>query len=189
MFGSRERLYNAWVRDHYRFLFRSAWALTGSRAVAEEVVQDCFEIAWRNMSRLRERNHARAWLYQILRREALRSVPRPGETYVEDQDERAGPDALGSLEQRLDIVAALQKLAPIHREALTLFYFDDMPVGEMAIALEIAPGTVLSRLNRARIALRELLNEGGDCAPQTAVRTLEEVIEVVPLRAGKGGRE
>jgi len=45
MFGSRERLYNAWVRDHYRFLFRSAWALTGSRAVAEEVVQGGGDVA------------------------------------------------------------------------------------------------------------------------------------------------
>ena len=37
---SAESRYNAWVRDHYRFLLRSAWALTGSRAIAEDVVQD-----------------------------------------------------------------------------------------------------------------------------------------------------
>jgi RNA polymerase sigma-70 factor (ECF subfamily) len=57
-------------------------------------------------------------------------------------------------EQRMDILAALQTLPAIHREALTLFYFEDMPVAEMALALDIAPGTVLSRLNRAREALR-----------------------------------
>ena len=65
MFGSRERLYNTWVRDHYRFLFRSAWALTGSRVVAEDVVQDCFELAWRHMDQLRDRAMARPWLFQI----------------------------------------------------------------------------------------------------------------------------
>ena len=42
MFQSDASRYNAWVREHDRFLLRSAWASTGSRAVAEDVVQDCF---------------------------------------------------------------------------------------------------------------------------------------------------
>lgn len=158
MFGSRERLYNAWVREHYRFLFRSAWALTGNRAVAEEVVQDCFELAWRHMDQLRDRNLARPWLFRILRREALRNlVPATGaflEPYDETLDERPGKDSVGVAEQRMDILAALQALPAIHREVLTLFYFEDMPVDDMALALDVAPGTVLSRLHRARAALR-----------------------------------
>lgn len=154
MFGSRERLYNSWVTDHYRFLFRSAWALTGNRVVAEEVVQDCFEIAWRRMDQLRDKSSARAWLFQVLRREALRNLGPAVELYDESADEREGNDAVAVLEQRLDILSALQALPAIHREVLTLFYFEDMPVSEMAIALEIAPGTVLSRLNRAREGLR-----------------------------------
>ena len=158
MFGSRERLYNAWVRDHYRFLFRSAWALTGNRAVAEEVVQDCFELAWRYMDQLRARALARPWLFRILRHEALRNIvpaPHPHlEPYDETLDERVGKDTVGVAEQRMDILAALQALPAIHREALTLFYFEDMPVADMALALDVAPGTVLSRLNRAREALR-----------------------------------
>jgi RNA polymerase sigma-70 factor (ECF subfamily) len=178
MFGSRERLYNSWVRDHYRFLYRSAWALTGSRATAEEVVQDCFELAWRNMGQLRERKLARAWLYQILRREALRSRTGPSETYVEERDERIGTDTVLSLEERLDILGAMQKLPAIHREALTLFYFDDMPVSDMAVALEVAPGTVLSRLNRARAALRELL---GAAQARPGARSQDETVEHLPL--------
>ena len=83
MFGTRERLYNSWVRDHYRFLMRSAWALTGSRAVAEEVVQDCFELAWRHMHQLRDRTLARPWLFQILRREALRHVTAGAGVHLE----------------------------------------------------------------------------------------------------------
>ena len=52
----------------------------------------------------------------------------------------------------------MQSLPAIHREALTLFYFEDMPVAEMALALDVASGTVLSRLNRAREALRRACN-------------------------------
>lgn len=162
MFGSREHLYNGWVRDHYRFLFRSAWALTGNRAVAEEVVQDCFELAWRHMDQLRDRTLARPWLFRILRREALRNLaPAAGpqlEPYDEALDARTGHDAAAATEQRQDILAALQAMPAIHREALTLFYFEDMPVAEMALALDVAPGTVLSRLNRAREALRLRMN-------------------------------
>jgi RNA polymerase sigma-70 factor (ECF subfamily) len=187
MFGSRERLYNAWVRDHYRFLFRSAWALTGNRAIAEEVVQDCFEIAWRHLDQLRDRSLARPWLFRILRREALRNLvpatdPRM-EPYDEALDERTGKDAVTLTEQRMDILAALQALPAIHREALTLFYFEDMPVADMALALDIAPGTVLSRLNRARDALRLCMQAGVPAAEPSA-----QVLEF-PHAATRAGRD
>lgn len=42
------------MREHYRFLLRSAWALMGSRAVAEDVVQDCFTNAWKHRKRLHD---------------------------------------------------------------------------------------------------------------------------------------
>jgi RNA polymerase sigma-70 factor (ECF subfamily) len=188
MFGSRERLYNSWVREHYRILFRSAWALTGSRALAEEVVQDCFELAWRHMDQLRERDLARPWLFQILRREAFRNLapttdPRL-DPYDEELDTRAGVDGVAAAEQRMDILSALQTLSAIHREALTLFYFEDMPVAEMALALEVAPGTVLSRLNRAREALRlRLQASDAKAEPEASSQVLN-----FPLSAARGGQ-
>jgi RNA polymerase sigma factor (sigma-70 family) len=189
MFGSRERLYNAWVRDHYRFLFRSAWALTGSRMVAEDVVQDCFELAWRHMDQLRDRALARPWLFQILRREAFRnlapSAVTAGEPYDEGIDERVGSDAIAAADQRMDILRAMQSLPAIHREVLTLFYFEDMPVSEMALALDVAPGTVLSRLNRARDALRQRMQPGpSSTESETSGRVLG-----FPNVAARGGRD
>jgi RNA polymerase sigma factor (sigma-70 family) len=189
MFGSRERLYNTWVRDHYRFLFRSAWALTGSRTVAEDVVQDCFELAWRHMDQLRDRTMARPWLFQILRREAFRNlapaVNPPVEPYEETTDERVGNDAVAIADQRMDILRAMQSLAAIHREVLTLFYFEDMPVAEMGLALDVAPGTVLSRLNRARDALRQRMQPATSSAEsETPGRVLG-----FPNVAARGGHD
>ena len=153
MFPSAESRYNEWVRDHYRFLLRSAWALTGSRAVAEDVVQDCYANAWKHRRQLRQPDMARAWLFQIMRRSALRHVaPGPRSLGDEDPPEPAAPDS--HIDDRLDVVKALERIAPIHREVLVLYYFDDMPTAQMAEALEIAPGTVLSRLARARAALK-----------------------------------
>src|SRR5262249_21145032 len=79
------------------------------------------------------------------------------------------------LDDRLDVVKALARIAPIHREVLVLYYFDDMPTAQMAEALDIAPGTVLSRLSRARDALKAALEQAAPApAPETA--------SVIPLR-------
>ena len=154
MFKTAESVYNQWVNDHYRFLFRSAWAMTGSRAVAEDVVQDCFTSAWKNRSQLRQAELARPWLFQIMRRSALRHMA-PGPASLDDHAEALSTAAPASgNDDRLDVVTALARIAPIHREVLVLYYFDDMPTAAMAEALEIAPGTVLSRLARARDALK-----------------------------------
>ncbi len=73
------------------------------------------------------------------------------------------------------MVKALARIAPIHREVLVLYYFDDMPTAQMAEALDIAPGTVLSRLSRARDALKAALEQAAPApAPETA--------SVIPLR-------
>jgi RNA polymerase sigma factor (sigma-70 family) len=155
MFESAESRYNQWVRDHYRFLLRSAWALTGSRAVAEDVVQDCYTSAWKHRNQLRQPALARAWLFQIMRRGALRNMV-PGPQSVDYSNEPEHTSDAGN-DDRLDVVKALTRIAQIHREVLVLYYFDDMPTAQMAEALEIAPGTVLSRLARARDALKTAL--------------------------------
>jgi RNA polymerase sigma-70 factor (ECF subfamily) len=154
MFLNSEARYNQWVRDHYRFLMRSAWALTGSRAVAEDVVQDCYTNAWKHRDQLRDPTLVRPWLFQIMRRSIFRHLPPWTVSLEESDEEQWGATAGNAIDNRLDVVKALSRIAPIHREVLVLHYFDDMPTAQIAEALEIAPGTVLSRLSRAREALR-----------------------------------
>ncbi len=178
MIQTAESRYNQWVREHYRFLMRSAWALTGSRAVAEDVVQDCFTSAWKHRSQLREPQLARAWLFRIMRRHALRHL-MPGPQSLDDEAAELPSPDLGRDDQ-LDVVKALSRIAPIHREVLVLFYFDDMPTAQMAEALDIAPGTVLSRLARARAALKAALS-GSGATPATWVDAAAP-IKVVLLR-------
>lgn len=180
MFLTSEARYNEWVRDHYRFLMRSAWALTGSRAVAEDVVQDCYTNAWKCREQLRDAALVRPWLFQIMRRSIFRHLP-PFTQSLDEHDE----DALGAapdvgIDNRLDVVKALSRIAPIHREVLVLHYFDDMPTAQIAEALEIAPGTVLSRLSRAREALKAAM-----APPSRAAHTSAEapvVSNVTALR-------
>ena len=176
MFSSAESRYNQWVREHYRFLLRSAWALTGSRAIAEDVVQDCFTSAWKHRAQLRQPELARAWLFRIMRRSALRQLAPWTESL---DDESAAHDSAATesgLDDRLDVVKALSRIAPIHREVLVLYYFDDLPTAQVAEALEIAPGTVLSRLARARDALKAAM------APPARARLAVPVPAATALR-------
>ena len=172
MISTAESRYNQWVREHYRFLLRSAWALTGSRAIAEDVVQDCFTSAWRFRNQLRDPGMARAWLFQIMRRHAFRHFdPAQHQPEALDQISDEASHQHDALDNQLDVVKALARIAPIHREVLVLYYFDAMPTAQMAEALDIAPGTVLSRLARAREALKAALSP----APAAAAG-------VIPLR-------
>lgn len=61
------------------------------------------------------------------------------------------------LDLRLDLIAALQQLSVAHRDILVLFYLQDLDYREMAVALEIPAGTVMSRLAQARGELQKLL--------------------------------
>jgi len=157
MFLTSETRYNQWVRDHYRFLMRSAWALTGSRTVAEDVVQDCFTNAWKHREQLRDVTLVRPWLFQIMRRSIFRHLPPCTISLDDSEEDQWGEAADPDVDNRLDVVKALSRIAPIQREVLVLHYFDDMPTAQIAEALEIAPGTVLSRLARAREALKNAL--------------------------------
>lgn len=161
MFYAKECTFNRWVQEHYRFLLRAGWALTGSRHIAEELVQDTFELAWRHQDQLRNVASVKAWLYQILRREALQHF-RAGPSAVSWEDEH--DDLLhtdpAALDLRIDLLRALQQLSAAQREILVLFYLQDMSYRDMADALEIPSGTVMSRLARARTALQKLMKGG-----------------------------
>jgi RNA polymerase sigma-70 factor (ECF subfamily) len=151
-----------WVEDHQAFLYRAAWALTGERGAAQDLVQETFALAWRGRKQLRADGSVQAWLYRILRREAARlwRTREPWDPWddaicEEVADERNRADA------RVDLLDALQALTPMHREILVLFYLADMSYEDMALAMGIPSGTVMSRLNRARSALRRLMDVGG----------------------------
>ena len=130
--------------------------------------------AWKYRSQLRQPELARAWLFRIMRRHVLRHVaPGAPQAFNEHENlEQPEPHQQhGGLDDQLDVVQALSRLAPIHREVLVLFYFDDMPTAQMAEALDIAPGTVLSRLSRAREALKSALVAPARVQPAPATAT------------------
>jgi len=147
-------------RRHGTSLFRFAWRLTGSTAVAEDVAQECW-VAILQHNRYREHSGSvRGYLFGIVRNlafERLRISSR-------ESDETADPESASSpfeevlAEERSAAVArAVTALPPLQREALILFEYEDLSLEEIAHATGADITAVKARLHRARETLRRRL--------------------------------
>jgi RNA polymerase sigma-70 factor (ECF subfamily) len=147
----------------YRYLYRRV----GPDAV-EELTADTFVVAFDLRERF-EAENALPWLYgiaaNILRRH-LRTEDRRERAHAREGSLVAIGSADDQIEDRLDVAAAVPRLAaaleqlePRDREVLLLFAWEELSYQEIAESLDIAKGTVASRLSRARRCMRERLGE------------------------------
>ncbi len=153
----RERFVQA-VRDHGPAMFRAARATLNSDADAEDAVGEALLRAWQSWDRLRDPNAVRAWLLKITVNCAYAQRRKLGRvTVVEDMETLAGSGVDRPYE---DLWEAVSALPPEYRVTVTLFYYEDMTLEQIAKTLGVARGTVKSWLSRAREQLRKLLREG-----------------------------
>ncbi len=156
---------------HADRVYRVALRLTRDEQDAFDVAQETFVRAFERMSSFDERARLGTWLYRIATNEALqlfrrRDTERRHLRVVSEQQEHATRPEAEAARQEVD--DALEQLSAEHRAILILRYQEGLNYDELAEVLEIAPGTVASRLNRAREALRKLLGEPGVDTEETA---------------------
>ena len=145
------------VREHGRSMFRTARALLDSDAAAEDAVGEAVLLAWQSFPRLRDPSAAKSWLLRICVNCACGQRRKTGrEVALEGLEERAAPERDEALS---DLWRAVCSLPRDQRLAVLLYYYEDMPVAEIARTLGIAQGTVKSRLGRGRDRLRQMLRE------------------------------
>ncbi|MEY2879126.1 MAG: hypothetical protein RLZZ15_1506, partial [Verrucomicrobiota bacterium] len=151
------------VDAHYAPLYRFALSLARREADACDLVQQTFYIWATKGEALREVSKAKSWLFTTLYREFLRGRRRDGRmTAIEDlppgeQDIAAEDvDRVAKLDAAA-VVVALQSVDEVFRAPLTLFYLEDLSYLEIAAALEVPVGTVMSRLSRGKAQLRAAL--------------------------------
>ena len=141
-------------------LRRYARALTRDVDRADDLVQDCLERAISRRALFRPRGTVRAWLFTILvnlHRNALRSGGRRGEAVpVELAAELTAPAAQPGHLALAEVARAIDTLPPEQKEALLLIALEGLAYQEAAAILGIPLGTLMSRLGRARAALRTL---------------------------------
>ncbi len=145
------------VRAHAPDLFRFAFWLSRDRAQAEDIVQEALLRGWRAYPGLRERSSVKAWLFSIVRREFLRARGA-SEARFESLEE----EVLAAVEARsplfgLEMREALLALPPGYAEPLALQVLGGFSCAEIALELGTTEGAVMTRLTRARQALRRLI--------------------------------
>jgi RNA polymerase sigma-70 factor, ECF subfamily len=150
---------------HFERLYNFACWLTHDRQEAEDLVQETYAKALKGFSSFQPGTNFRAWIYKILRNAFLTSRTGLKATAtvpldLEDEEEtlpavEETPESI--LLQRSDgqlVQQALEELPVAYREILLLCEVEEMSYQEISAALAIPMGTVMSRLSRARKALR-----------------------------------
>ena len=140
---------------HTGDLLRCARRLTGNTTVAEDLVQESLLNAWRSFHQLREGSNARAWLYRIMVNNWFNDLRRAKRApAVEIRRVAGGAHAAAEINQALD------QLPEEQRAAFLLVVVQGFTCQEGADILGIPIGTVMSRISRARDALRGKLSAG-----------------------------
>jgi RNA polymerase sigma-70 factor, ECF subfamily len=162
--GDREAfagIVQLWERSLFYYLRR----LAPTEADAWELLQETWLKTLRSLHTLRDPRTLPSYLYTIARNTALsrfRTRDFESEAYPENiPDHRADADGV-AFDNAEQVHHALAKLSLPQREALTLFFLQDLSLDEMANVLDVPIGTVKSRLHYAKLALRNILSPGDD---------------------------
>ena len=154
-------LIDRWHEPLWRYLRR----LADSNQTADDLVQDTWVRVLRGIAGLRDATRLRPWLFGIARRNAMDRLraqytrPTDGDAALENL---AAPEVDASLEADLAALeSGLETLPARERETLALFYLRELSIDQIATLLEVPPGTIKSRLFRARHLLRDQLATKG----------------------------
>jgi RNA polymerase sigma-70 factor, ECF subfamily len=162
-FGSFEEL----AMPHFAKLYNFAHWLTQDRAAAEDLVQETYMKALRGFSSFQQGTNFRAWMYKILRNTFLTSKAglKASVSLDSDGDDKPAEPAVTETPESVllarveleTIQNALENLPVKFREIILLCDLEEMSYQEIGQTLGIPIGTVMSRLSRARKAMREVL--------------------------------
>ena len=161
-------LMQALYDEHAGVLWRYALRLTGDASHAEDVVQETLLRAWQHPEVIGDTERsARAWLFTVARnmiiddRRSARYRNVVASTDVEGAPEQSTPDEVNAALDRLLMADAMTQLSVEHRAVVERSYYRGWTTAQIAADLEIAEGTVKSRLHYALRALRLTLQELG----------------------------
>lgn len=151
--------FRAAFHQHKDTLYRFAWRMSGSAAMAEDVTQDCFVELLRHPDRFDAgRGSLRPFLLGIARNRILERWRKERRCDPLDEESFTAAPVDPARRETSEIVAvAVQQLPPLQREVLVMAEYEGCSLEEIARAVESETGTVKSRLHRARENLRRML--------------------------------
>jgi RNA polymerase sigma factor (sigma-70 family) len=156
--GAFDGLVRLWERSLFYYLRR----LASSEADTWDLLQETWLKVFRSIHSIRDARALPAFLYMTARNAALsrlrirQSVDAPGET----EDASAVDCAFVAFDDAEQVHHALDQLPLLQREALTLYFLEDLSLEEIGRVLDVPVGTVKSRLHYGKQAIRKLITNG-----------------------------
>lgn len=140
-------------------MLRFAYRLCGDPDIAQEVVQDVWLTSLKSLRRLKDPRAFKSWIFRAVKWQSLDTLRKQQATeklkkHFEEQasDEQAE-------QKRDELLTLISRLPFSELQVVYLFYQEDMKLNEIALIEEIPVGTVKSKLNRARLKLKEPLEK------------------------------
>ena len=158
----RKRRFDRIVAVLYKDMYRYAAWLSRDPSVAEEVVQEALLRAWKSLHALREDGAAKPWLLTIVRRENARFFERKRLETVDIDDLTPAQSAMvvaGDDSEVRHVREAIFRLDEDYREPLVLQVLMGHSTQEIADLMGLKQGAVLTRLHRARLKLKDVIEE------------------------------
>ena len=158
-----EAAWTAIIRAYQEPVFRMAYLILGDRYEAEDAAQETLIRAYRSLNRFDPERPLKPWLLSIAantaknrRRAAWRYLKAIKRLFRQESGVAADPRSTSNQAlDSLNLWQAVQTLPENDQQIIYLRYFMELSVAETAAALEVAPGTVKSRLHRALVRLKE----------------------------------
>ncbi|MDG3006593.1 RNA polymerase sigma factor [Paludisphaera mucosa] len=152
------------IRGWERRLFVYIRKLVSDEEEAWQLLQEIWLQVLRGITSLRQPRFFPVWVYQVARNTVMSHYRREYSRAVSLQaDVPVRGDDFDGFDDAESVHAGLSRLAMPDREVLTLYFLNDLSIAETAEVLGIPPGTVKSRLYRAKRALRDVLGPEGGC--------------------------
>ena len=166
--AGNQQAYADLVKRHQRFVFTLAMRFTKGREDAEEVAQDCFIKAYRNLGSFQQQSKFSTWLYSIVYTTAMTFLRKKrvdtssiddDESYIQIENKPSAYDAhnIDNKSRSYYLNQAIEQLLPDDATIITMFYKGEQSLEEIAQALNMEANTVKVKLFRARQRLKEKL--------------------------------
>jgi RNA polymerase sigma-70 factor (ECF subfamily) len=155
---------------HYEKVYRTTYLIIQNEFIARDATQEAFIIAYKQLDNLKDLDNMYSWLTVVASNQAKNTIKKNANCIpIADINELENklaysPNVIEQKNKEIDLTKALNTIKVKYREVLVFKYYLDLSDQEIADMLELPLGTIKSRISRAKMILKDILesqNESG----------------------------
>lgn len=164
---TKEALFDELIRHYLKKVLRLVYLMVKDRSLAEDITQEVFLLAYKNLGKFRQESSMQTWVYRIAVNEAkkhLRSWSFRHLFFKSEVDIEVVEGAESAVLQndlRARFAHLVMKLPHSYRQLIVLHYYEELSIEEIAVILDTSAGAIYTKMHRARQKLKALLEKEG----------------------------